>query len=68
MRRAAGVIVAMGLTARRAFASYWFLAGFAASSRQVHGESLDVERHPALRALLLDEFARLWAARGRIRA
>lgn len=51
----------MTFAARRAFAEYWWLRGFAASGKGFHGETYDRERHPAITAILVTEFARLWS-------
>lgn len=59
------VSVVMTYAARRAFAEYWWLRGFAASGAGFHGESYDTVRHPALTALLVSEFERAWAERQR---
>lgn len=51
----------MTYAARRAFAEYWWLRGFAASGKGFHGETYDTEKHPAITAILVTEFARLWS-------
>ena len=57
MRR---VSLVMTYAARRAFAEYWWIRGFSASGRGFHGETYNVEQYPAIRALLVSEFDRLW--------
>lgn len=59
------VSVVMTYAARRGFAEYWWLKGFAASGKGFHGETYDTARHPALTALLVSEFERSWAERQR---
>lgn len=59
------VSVVMTYAARRSFAEFWWLRGFASSGAGFHGESYDTVRHPALTALLVSEFERAWAERQR---
>ncbi len=55
------ISVLMTWAARRAFAEAWWLRGFAASGRGFHGETYDTARYPALTALLVSEFERVWS-------
>ena len=54
------LLVTMGRGALRALALRWFLRGFAHSGRGFHGESMDISKHPAVEAILIAEFDRVW--------
>jgi hypothetical protein len=59
-RLAARASVIMSYAARKNYAEFWWLRGFAASGRGFHGETYDTTRYPALVALLVTEFLRAW--------
>lgn len=44
----------------RALAAKWFLRGFRLSGKGFHGENYDPIKYPALTALLLTEFGRIY--------